>query len=68
MKFKVDRVARGKPDPTGIERVHNSKGVVLAMVSKEAGILESNEAEVFAMLEVLYFQFSKSIFIQSGGE
>lgn len=53
MKFTVDRVARGKPDPTGIGRVHNSTVVVLAVVSKEAGILESNEAEVFAMLEVL---------------
>ena len=62
LKFNIDGAAKGKPAPAGIGKViMNDKGEVLFMFSKNAGIKESNEAEVLSILEALkifffYFQ------------
>lgn len=54
LKFNVDGVARGKPDPIGIGVVlRNHLGVVLAIFSIKAGRMESNEVEVLAILQAL---------------
>lgn len=47
-------VFRGKPGPTGVGGILcNSDGKVLAMFSKHVDYMESSEAEVVALLEVL---------------
>ena len=54
LKFNVDGAARGKPRLAGIEgKLCNNKGEVLFMFSKHVGVCDSNEIEVFAILEAL---------------
>ena len=54
LKFNADGAAKGKPDLAAIGGVlRNQKGEVLFMFSKDAGIKDSNEAEVLAILEAL---------------
>lgn len=54
LKFNVDGSARGKPGPAGVGGVHrNDQGAVLVLFSKNVGLMESNEAEVVAILEAL---------------
>lgn len=54
-------MARGKPRPVGDGGVlHNSDGVVSAMFSKRVGLIESNEADVPAILEALRIFISSS--------
>lgn len=61
LKFNVDREARRKPGPAGIGAVlHNGDGMVLVMFSKHVGRMESNEAEVLAILEALQMFVSAS--------
>lgn len=55
LKFNVDSAKRGKPEPTGIGVLRNSKGeVVLFLFPKNVGIKGSNETEVVAILEALH--------------
>ena len=61
LKFNVDGAAKGKPGPAGIGGVlHDSGGLVLVMFSKHVGTMESNEAEVLAILEVVRIFASSS--------
>lgn len=61
LKFNVDREARGKLGPAGIGAVlHNGDGMVLVMFSTHIGRMESNEAEVLAILEALQIFVSTS--------
>ena len=58
LKFNVDGVAKGKPEPIGIGGVlRNDAGEVLFMFFKNVGIKESNEAGVLAILEALMIFF-----------
>lgn len=55
LKFGVDGVAKGKPGPAMVGgALHNSDGVVLALFYKHVGQVESNKAEVVAMLEAVF--------------
>lgn len=61
LKFNVDGVAKGKPGPAGISGVlRDSGGLVLVMFSKHVGTMESNEAEVLAILEAVRIFASSS--------
>lgn len=54
LKFNVYGVERGKPDPARIGGVlRNHLGVVLAIFSIKVGRMESNEAEVLAIIQAL---------------
>lgn len=54
LKFNVDGDSQGKPGLAGIGGVlRNQKREVLFMYSKYIGIKDSNEAEVWAILEAL---------------
>lgn len=52
LKFNVDRAAKGKAGARVGGVLHNSEGIVLTLFSKLVGCMESNEVEVFAILEV----------------
>lgn len=70
LKFNLDGASRGKPRPTGMGGVlHNSKGEILFMFSMSVGVKESNEAEVMATLEALwYFSLSYRIKLMVEGD
>lgn len=55
LKFNVDGAAREKPGLAGVSGVlRNSEGAVMALFSRHVGCIESNEAEVVAILEALW--------------
>ena len=70
LKFNVDGDARCKPGPASIGGVlRNSNGDVLFMFSKNVGICDSNEADVLAILEALYYfkrYFHGALILESG--
>lgn len=54
LKFNVNGATKGKLGPPGVGVVlRNRNGIVLALSSKHVGCMESNEAEVVAILEAL---------------
>lgn len=54
LKFNVDGATKGILGPPGVGVVlRNRNGIVLALFSKHVGCMESNEAEVVAILEAL---------------
>ena len=68
-KLNVVGAARGKPGQAGIGGVlRNSKWEILFMFSKHVGLHDSNEAEVLAILEALWWfsrNFNGSLVVES---
>lgn len=69
LKFNMDGAAKGKPGLAGVGGVlRNNHGVVMAIISKSAGVKKSNEAEVIAILEELqtfYYSFHEGLIVES---
>lgn len=62
LKFNVDGAARGKPGLAGVGQILcNSNGVVFIMFLKHMGYMDSNEAEVVAILEAIQIYNSSSL-------
>lgn len=62
LNFNVDGAAREKPDLASIGRVlRNSEGFVSGMFSKHTGSMESNKAEVLAILEAIWMFAASSL-------
>ena len=53
LKFNVDGSVRGKPGPSGIGGVLRYElGMVKGIFSKAVGVMDSNQAQLLAILEV----------------
>lgn len=62
LKFNVDGAVRGKPGLAGVGWILcNSNGDVFIMFLKHIGYMDSNEAEVVAILEAIQIYNSSSL-------